>query len=261
MPSRITRGGPIAMRGPLTWEKSRALETLVHYTCKDDPVVVSYMVGQGQVIWWASSLPLTNQGIRDKNNLNLLINSLDERKHILWDEYFQGEEKRQLRVFPPAVKWALVAQSLAFAAMLLFTFSRRSGPVIPLVPESRLSPLEFVDTLGNLYQRAAAAQVPVEIAFTRFRQLAARRLGLFGNIKAQQLSQAMRQRRLVSDKNFDVRLLRAEEAISDPSLTEKEALALVQFLNQAAEALDVTSAVFQEKRNAGDTTGSGALPK
>jgi hypothetical protein len=118
-----------------------------------------------------------------------------------------------------------------------------------------------VDTLGNLYQRAAAAQVPVEIAFTRFRQLAARRLGLFGTVKAQQLAQAMSQRRLVSDENFAARLRRAEDAISDPSLTEKEALALVQFLNRAAGSLEVTSAVFQEKRNAGDKASADSLPK
>jgi len=259
-PTRISRGGPISMSGEGTWEKSKVLETLVHYSCDDEPTVVSYMVGKGEVIWWASALPLTNNGIRDKNNLNLLINSIGEGKHILWDEYFQTPD-HEVMVFPRIVKWALWLQGGAFAIMLLITFSRRSGPVIPLVPESRLSPLEFVDTLGNLYQRAAAAQVPVEIAFTRFRQLAARRLGLFGTISAQQLAQAMMMRRLVADKNFPARLMRCEEAISDPTLTEKEALALVQFLNEAAETLRQTSAVPQEKRNAGDTPSSEPLPK
>lgn len=260
LPTKLSRGGPISMSGEAAWDKSRALETLVHYTCGDDPTVVSYMVGRGEVIWWASSLPLTNAGIRDKNNLNLLINSLGAGKHILWDEYFQTES-HDLVVFPPLVKWALWGQFGAFALMLLLTFSRRSGPVVPLVPESRLSPLEFVDTLGNLYQRAGAAQVPVEIAFTRFRQLAARRLGLFGNVNAQQLAQAMMVRRLVADPEFVARLRRCEDAISDPTLTEKEALALVQFLNEAAEGLEVTSAVNQEKRNAGDTASANPLSK
>lgn len=260
LPTRLTRGGPVTMPGAWTWDKASALQTLVHFTYQDEPVVVSYMVGRGEVIWWADAQPLTNLGIRDKNNLNLLINSLGEGKHILWDEYFQSKNQHEVAVFPAAVRWALWLQCGGLALLLLFTFSRRSGPVIPLVPESRLSPLEFVDTLGNLYQRAAAAQVPVEIAFTRFRQLAARRLGLFGNISAQKLAQAMMVRRLVG-RDFAAKLQRCEEAISDPTLTEKEALALVQFLNEAAETLELTSAVKQEKQHAGDTASAVPLPK
>jgi len=261
LPTKLARGGAISMDRELTWDKSKTLETVVHFTYEDDPVVVSYMVGQGEVIWWASDLPLTNAGIRDKNNLNLLINSLGEGKHILWDEYFQSTATHEIVIFPPLVRWALLSQCVLFGIMLLITFSRRSGPVIPLVPESRLSPLEFVDTLGNLYARAGAAQVPVEIAFARFRQLAARRLGLYGNVPAQQLAQAMLIRRLVAGAEFSARLRRCEEAISDPTLSEKEALALVQFLNSAAEKLQLTSAVPQEKHHAGDTERTVPLSK
>ncbi len=261
LPSRLARGGPITMSGSMIWDKGKVLQTLVHFTYQGEPVVVSYMVGRGEVIWWASALPLTNVGIREKNNLNLLINSLGTNKHILWDEYFQTFTRHEIAAFPPGVKWALYGQCLGFVFMLALTYSRRSGPVVPLVPESRLSPLEFVETLGNLYARAGAAQVPVEIAFTRFRQLAARRLGLSGNIKAQQLAQAMLVRRLVSGQEFAAQVQRCEEAISDPTLNEKEALRLVQFLNHAAETLRHTSAVSQEKQNAGDTSSAVPLSK
>ena len=265
LPTRISRGGTVSMDGSWAWDKSKSLETLTHYTHEDDAVVVTYMVGRGQVIWWASDLPLTNVGIRDKNNLNLLINSVGEGKYILWDEYFQSRASHEVMAFPPLVRWALLGQCALFGIMLLLTYSRRSGPVIPLVTESRLSPLEFVDTLGNLYARAGAAQVPVEIAFQRFRQLAARRLGLYGTVSAQQLAQAMQVRRLVAGPDFSAKLRRCEEAISDPSLSEKEALALVQFLNRAAETLQLTSAVSfsekQEKQHAGDTSSVVPLPQ
>jgi len=263
-PTRLSRGGPVSMDKSTTWDKDKRLEVLVHYKYEDDPVVVSYMVGQGEVIWWASALPLTNVGIRDKNNLNLLINSVGEGKHILWDEYFHSEYRHD----PLASIWSTAMkagawQCVALALMLLLTFSRRSGPVMPLVPESRLSPLEFVETLGNLYERAGAAQVPVEIAFTRFRQLAARRLGLYGTVSAQQLAQAMMVRRLVAGGEFAAKLQRCEDAISDPNLTEREALTLVQFLNRAVETLELTSAVpsSQEKRNAGNTQTAHPQPK
>ncbi|MGZ4789393.1 MAG: DUF4350 domain-containing protein [Terriglobales bacterium] len=261
LPTKISRGGPISMDRSMVWDKLKSLETLVHYSYEDEPVVVSYMVGRGEVIWWASDLPLTNAGIRDKNNLNLLINSIGEGKHILWDEYFQTAAAHEVVAFPPLVKWALLGQCVLFGMMLLFTYSRRSGPVIPLIPESRLSPLEFVDTLGNLYARTGAAQVPVEIAFQRFLQLAARRLGLYGTVSAQQLAQAMLVRRLVAGPEFSARLQRCEEAISDPSLTEKEALVLVRFLNHAAETLELTSAVPQEKQHAGDSSSAVPLPQ
>ena len=65
-----------------------------------------------------------------------------------------GRSVRILRKTP--LPWAGWQIALAFAA-LLFTFSRRSGPLRMPLQESRLSPLEFVDTLGDLYQSAHAA--------------------------------------------------------------------------------------------------------
>ena len=43
---------------------------------------------------------------------------------------------------------------------------------------SRLSPLEFVQTLGKLYRRANAVHSALEIPYARFRMLATRQLGI-----------------------------------------------------------------------------------
>ena len=76
---------------------------------------------------------------------------------------------------------------------IFFTYSRRSGPVRPLVPQPRLSPLEFVDSLGGLYQRAHAASAAVGVAYQRFRYLLIKRVGLGSNASTKELNQALQQ--------------------------------------------------------------------
>jgi hypothetical protein len=73
----ITRGGPIEMAPAAYWKK-RTTSFLVHYEDDGRPIVISYGVGRGQVIWWASSSPLCNADISRSGNLNLLLNSLGQ---------------------------------------------------------------------------------------------------------------------------------------------------------------------------------------
>ena len=94
-PTRLTRGGPISQDGDLAWDSGKDA-ALVHFRDKNKDedgraVVVSYAVGQGRVIWWASALPLTNAGIRNRKNLDLLLNSVGDSRRILWDEYYHEE--------------------------------------------------------------------------------------------------------------------------------------------------------------------------
>jgi len=60
------------------------------------PVVVSFRVGDGDIVWWAGSTPLTNAGITRANNLTFFLNSVSNDSggapyEIYWDEYFHGE--------------------------------------------------------------------------------------------------------------------------------------------------------------------------
>ena len=58
------------------------------------------------------------------------------------------------------------------------TFSRRHGPISTPIQPSRLSPLEFVETLGDLYLSAHAGSAAVRIADQRLRFQLSRQLGL-----------------------------------------------------------------------------------
>lgn len=246
-PTRLTRGGSISQDGPLLWDSTDSSQ-LVHFTDeKGKAVVVSYPVGNGAVIWWASAWPLENAGIREKNNLELLLNSAAGYKRILWDEYYHGERERIASHKPVrAYEWAL-AQLAVIALAVVLTFSRRSGPLVPLAREPRLSPLEFVQTLGNVFRRAESTQVAVEIAFQRLRQIAARRLGIRGTSSAQQIVEAMSHRGIQLPEPIAPKVRESEMAAGDPALTEKAALEHVRALNEAIQLLDPVTKGIKER--------------
>jgi len=213
----------------------------------DQPVVVSYALGQGRVIWWASALPLTNVGIRNRHNLDLLLNSIGDSRRILWDEYYHEEhEGASAHQSNPAQMWALV-QAGFLGLLVIVTFSRRSGPIVPLARESRLFPLEFVETLGSVFHRAHGTQVAVEIAFSRFQQVAARRLGIRGSASANDILSAMVKRGLKVSADVADTLRRTEEATGDTELSEKQALEHVQALNQATRLLEAVVSSASDK--------------
>jgi hypothetical protein len=251
-PTHLTRGGPISQDGDLIWNSAKD-QAVVHFVAhskennEDKPVVVSYTLGQGRVIWWASALPLTNAGIRDRGNLDLLLNSVGDSRRILWDEYYHEEhEAASAHPSNPAQMWAL-AQAGFLGLLVILTFSRRSGPVVTLVRESRLSPLEFVETLGSVFHRAHGTQVAVEIAFSRFQQVAARRLGIRGTTSANDILIAMAQRGIKVPAGVAALVGSSDEASGDTELSEKRALEHVQALNQATRLVDPSVSAAKEK--------------
>jgi hypothetical protein len=143
-------------------------------------VVVRIPRGAGTTIWWADAFPLTNYGISRGSNLNLLLNSLGRpgERRILWDEYYHGERNGLWSYLGKTpLPWALIQIGL-LAIVVVLTYSRRSGPIAPPAAPSRLSPIEFVETVGDLYARKHAASAALETALHRFRGLLARSLGL-----------------------------------------------------------------------------------
>jgi hypothetical protein len=131
-----------------------------------------------------------------------------------------------------------VAQFGLLILAVVITFSRRSGPVRAPVAESRLSPLEFVETLGGLYARAHAAPAAVEIAHQRFRYLLGRRLGLPPDTAAAELARSAHDR-LGADGELRSTLEQARAAAADPDLSDEQALRLVQQFHQHAEQMEL----------------------
>lgn len=180
IPSPLVVGAPqITMTGPEQWTPL-SVRTLVVYGENDIAAVLTSRRGKGELIWWAAPTPLTNGAILDAGNLAFFLNCIGPPGHgqVLWDEYFHGMRGSLLDFFSRTpVFWGVAQFGLVFLAMLA-TYSRRLGPVrAPAVP-SRLSPLEFIDTLGDLYASARVSAAAIGIAYRRLRFTLTRKLGL-----------------------------------------------------------------------------------
>jgi len=253
----LTRGGAIKMSPTAYWHNA-STAALAHYSDESRPIVVSYKVGKGEVIWWGGSTPLTNAAIGSSGNLALLLNSLGDASevHVYWDEYFHGYRSSVWSYFrgSPPIMYALL-QCLVVFVLLLFTFSRRNGPIHPWSEPVRLSPLEFVHTLGNLYRRANATHSALEVPYIRFRTLATRQLGIKTDVPAADLARAVRSRLGYKDDDLDKLLQQIESALYDPVLAEARALELVQQLSRHVQNLKL---IPQERQE--NTSHAGSLP-
>ena len=242
----LTRGGAIQM-SPAAYWKGPSTASLAHYADDGRPIVVSYKVGRGEVIWWGANTPLTNAAIAKSGNLALLLNSLGEagEVHVLWDEYFHDRSSLSGYMGEPPLKYGFWQCVLVFLAFI-FTFSRRNGPIHPLPEQSRLSPLEFVHTLGKLYRRANAVHSALAIPYARFRALATRQLGINPDVPAADLARAVRNHLRYKDDSFEVLLREIESALHNPELAEAYALELVQQLDRHTQNLKLISTQRQE---------------
>ncbi len=264
-PSRITRSAPQIVLAPRAyWQPFSAAYPL--YGDASHAFVVKYPYGRGEVLWWASATPLTNAGLKEPGNLEFFLACLGnesggQANEILWDEYIHGyRQTLAASVAHSAVKW-LVLQLALLGLAVVATFSRRSGPLSSPVNDLRLSPMEFVETLGGLYQRADAASTVVDVCYRRFRYWLTRRLGVAGNISIDELASVIQDRwgysRASSSTQsanagfpadrFIATMKQCESAASDPFLDGPMALHLVQELDDYAAQLKVFRKIRKEK--------------
>lgn len=207
------------------------------------PVVAVWPIGKGELLWWASAGPLTNSDIKEADNVALLVSAVSpltsshSPRTIIWDEYFHGVRGSLWSyVETTPVKWGLV-QCAILALAALFAFSRRSGPLAPPRPASRLSPLEFVETLGGLYQRAGVTSVPAGIAYRHLRLRLARRLQLPSASNDSTLTLAAQQRLGWEPADFASTLTRAQAA-QTKNVRAAEALTIVQSIGYYLDRLE-----------------------
>jgi hypothetical protein len=240
--SPLGRAGTITMSPGAHWGQAAAGQ-FVHYADEGKGIVVSYRIGNGEVIWWAANQPLSNAGISQAGNLALLLNSLGHSKdtRILWDEYFHSAHLSDSSVtWVPALKFGFWQCLLVFLALFL-TFGRRHLPIRPLSEPSRLSPLEFVRTLGNLYRRADATRTALEVPYNRFRALLIRRLGLRNDVSTAELLESARKKLGYRDPDFEDTVKQILNGLHNPDIKEAQVLELVQKLNRHTQNLKIIS--------------------
>lgn len=234
LPSGFTRGADTITVSPRArWTSSEQIGMRL-YGSQNDPVVVAAKIGQGEVLWWASATPLTNARIDDVDNLSLFLNAVSSHdgtpRPIYWDEYFHGQQGTLWSyVAKTPIPWGMWQLGIVFAA-LMFAFSRRSGPVVLPAVRSRLSPLEFVDTMGNLYAHAGAASVAVEVPYRALRLQLARRMGRSSATPDRDLASAAVVRFSLPENEVADLLHQASQAARAKDLRGADALDLVRRL-------------------------------
>lgn len=235
----LATSGEVWMVPEAGWAMDRPSDR-IEYNCTGAPAVVEYSVGKGKVVWWAASTPLENGSIARANDLNLLLNALGPRDghHFYWDESLHGELHSIWFFARGPALYLLICGLLGIALLVIFSFSRRSGPVRDLPQPARATPVEFLEALGSLYAEAGASATAVELALERFRRKMGELCGLKGSqLSGEGLAVALRRRFPQTGAELEKDLADCEEAVKDDRLAPKRALILVQALNRHSEAL------------------------
>jgi len=252
LPSYLSRGANQVVMHPEAYWRDPSPALLRVYGDEQSPAVVAWRIGSGEVLWWAGATPLTNAGILRAGNLELFLNSMagpsGASLSIYWDEYFHGA-RGSLWSYVEAtpLPWGMFQMALLTLA-LMFTFSRRSGPVFQPAAVSRLSPLEFVETMGGLYQRAGAAPIAVAAAYQSLRLELIRRLGFPVSGTDRDLARAAGQRLGLPGDELAGTLETASRAASSAKFPARRALDLVQQLEGYVARLRDLNPRLQEKK-------------
>ncbi len=234
--------GSVWVLPSLTWGEHRPdIRTI--YTCAGKPVVVSYPVGKGTAIWWASATPLENGSIARDRDLDLLLDSVGPQRRaegqtIYWDESLHSSPPGQFAFVSGPVWKLFLYGSMGLAALVILSFSRRTGPLRELPYAPRTTPIEFLDALGALYRSAGASNTAMQISWERFRAQAALLTGQrTSHLGAIEISAAIERRFGAVAMAMEPDLVAAEEACWDESLKPGRALALTQSLRRHEETL------------------------
>jgi hypothetical protein len=239
--SPLAAGGKVVMRGiRAVWKLDRPSQRAA-FVCANEGVVVAYPVRRGTVLWWASASPLENQDIAAQGSLELLLNSLELRHgdRIVWDESLHAAPAVAWNPLQDRVILALIAQLSVVGLLLVLARGRRSGPLRPFPAMARNSPMEFVRSLGGLYRSSGANDVPVTIAYERFRARVAQHYGVAGaqTVDPATLAATLTERFAIRVPSLKSDLEACENAGRLTHLNPRQALALVKALAGYSEVI------------------------
>lgn len=201
--------------------------------------VVAARIGRGRVIYWASAVPATNAAIDEPGHVELLVNAigppLDRR--VLWDEHYHGHRRSAWSYAAGTPLPAALAQLavIGLAAIVTVSFRRRPLRAVPDPP--RTAPLEFVDTMGSLYQRAGATTTAVAVALAHLRRRLIAVSGLPADADDATLAGTAAGRAGMSAESLSALLARARDAERRP-LGAGAALSVVRALQEANQLVD-----------------------
>lgn len=230
----LANSGEVWMVPEATWQVGNPMQR-TQYTCAGQPAVVEYDEGKGHVVWWASATPLENGSLARAEDLKLLLNSLGPRAghRFYWDESLHGDVRSMWSYAAGPALNLLRIGLVTVGLLVVFSFSRRSGPLRAPATVERAAPVEFIEALGTLYRNAGAQSTAVAAALEEFRRWSLQQCGLrTGPTRAEELAAVIHKRFPHADAGLETDLVACEEAVWDEAATPAAALKLVQALHR-----------------------------
>ena len=256
-PGALAAAGEVEMSDPVRWaDEGPALR--VEQRCGPDAVVVRVPVGRGEAVWWSAPSPITNAELRKDADLRLTLASLGPGRTVLFDESLQQTVPSKWSATRGLPLFALLGQAGLVFGLLVFSFSRRNGPVRLPVMVPRSSPVEFAVSMGDLYEKAGATAAATEAARRRLERVLEREAGLARGLVAQgpEAIVAALEARFGGQWNSVGEHLREAALARDAQPRRRSAFALVRALGE--DGLRVQRAVRPLGAAATEHVGSAA---
>ncbi len=156
----LAASGAVYMIPEAGWGADRPRDR-VQYNCTGAPAVVEYAAGKGHVVWWAASTPLENGSIARASDLNLFLNALGapQGHNFYWDESSAWRSALPQWFYARGPAPNLIIGGLAVIGLLIvFSFSRRRGPLRDFPQPVRATPVEFLEAAGFMLRPALRRQ-------------------------------------------------------------------------------------------------------
>lgn len=240
---QLAFSGEVWMAPEAMWQVGNPMFR-VQYACAGQPAVVEFDWGKGHAVWWASSTPLENGSLERGHNLDFFLNSLGPREghQFYWDESLHGEVRSTWSYASGPALTLLRFGLPVLTALVIFSFSRRSGPVRAVVEPVRATPTEFVEALGSLYRKAGASSTAIAIGWERFQRRALKLSGIRAQgLSAQELAVVLRRRFPHLDQDLEKDLATCEQAAGYDDISPREALRLAQLLARYLDQLETAA--------------------
>lgn len=213
--------GQLALTGKTRLKKDNSM--LFAYGDDDGVYLAESAKGKGRVIFLTDPEILTNQQIKQKDNLILFLNivRLYGQKGIWFNEYSHGytlpKASRNMFTWP----FRLVTIQLALGVLLLFYYwGKRFGRPIPLPPKVGRISGNYVSSMANIYRQGQARKLILENIYEDFKKNAARYLGVSPQISNAELVKVFSGRPQLDTLKLENLLRRCTELLKNPAFSE-----------------------------------------
>jgi hypothetical protein len=213
-------------------------------------ILADAKVGEGRVIVLTDPYVVANNGISEKDNLQLALNLLEGRPEgkIAFDEFHHGYGAARgigraaggvidyFRGTP--VLW-MMAQGALIALLVVYSRGRRFARPLEPRRERRTTNLEFVSSMANIMRLARASDLAMQSIYSRFRAELCRYCGLPVKSDNPRLALAVVARADLDQAELIELLSRCEEIAGGRPATDAELLEITSRIRDIQSRLNL----------------------